>query len=54
MGVSNIIPRFVVQTTGQRFLLNPGGKGEEDNESYFRQADGQSFDISATKRGPQG
>ena len=49
MGLSKIT-MFLVQHRGQRLVINPGGGGVEDNESHFRQADGQSFDVSATKR----
>lgn len=54
MGVSKTTTRFLVQNTEQRWVINPGGGGMEDNESYFGQADEQRFDVSVTKRGPQG
>lgn len=43
MGVSKITSRFLVQTTGQRLLLTPGAGVVEDNDSHFRQADGQAL-----------
>lgn len=54
MGVSKTTTRFLVQNMEQRWVINPGGGGVEDNESHFGQADEQSFDASVTKRGPQG
>lgn len=35
MGVSKTTARFLVQNTEQRWVINPGGGGMEDNESYF-------------------
>lgn len=53
-GVSKTTSRLLVQNMGQRLVISPGDGGVEDNESHFRQADGQSFGVSLTKRGSQG
>lgn len=53
MGLSKIT-RFLLQNREQRLVINSGGGGVEDHENHFRQADGQNFDVSTTKTGPQG
>lgn len=37
--------KLLVQTMGQKLLLNPGSEQVKDKKCHFRQADGQSFDI---------